>query len=98
MNHALLNEMPPSCTCCIRDPVRMPGVLAAVVGASTLRRQLHGVGERSVADLVGGRDFHQVDAPGLQLLQQGHRMGPWKEERKHTTRIRTAKSQCRCTS
>lgn len=80
-------------TCCIRDPVRVPGVLAAV-SDSTLRCQLHGVRERSVTDLVGGRDFHQVDIPRLQLLQQGHRMGSCKQKQKHT-RIRNTENRYR---
>lgn len=70
-------------TCCVWDSVRVPGVLAAV-SDSTFRCQLHSVGERPVTDLVGGRDFHQVDIPRLQLLQQGHRMGSCKQKQKHT--------------
>lgn len=57
----------------------MPGVLAAVV-VSPLQRQLHDVGERPLPDLVGGRYFHQVNVPGLQLLQQGHRVGPCEQK------------------
>lgn len=78
-------------TCCIQELVRVPGVLAAV-GVPTLRQQLHGVRERPVTDLVGGRDFHQVDVPRLQLLQQGHCMGPCKWKQKQTTRIRNTEN------
>lgn len=73
-------RLKPLCACCdftfcVRDGVGMPGVLVAV-WAPALGHQLHGVGERTVADLVGRRDFHQVDVPGLQLLQQSHGVCP----------------------
>lgn len=60
----------------VRVGVRMSGILVAV-WAATLGQQLHSVGERTVADLVGRRDFHKVDVPRLQLLQQSHGVCPW---------------------
>lgn len=75
-------------TCRIQDFVRVPGVLAAV-GVPPLRHQLHGAGERSVTNLVGSRDFHQVDIPRLQLLQQGHCVGSCKQTE---TRIQVRQS------
>lgn len=76
-------------TCCIGigEAFRVPGVLAAV-GVSMLQWQLHSVRERPVTDQVGGRDFHQVDVPCLQLLQQGHRVASCKQKQKHTAMIR----------
>lgn len=61
----------------------MPGVLAAV-GVSTLQYQLHNVRERPVTDMVGGRDFEQVDITRLQFLQQGHCMTSCKQKQKNT--------------
>lgn len=74
-------------TCCIWEAVGVPGVLAAVV-VSTPQCQLHNVRERPVTHLVGGRDFHQVDIPRLQLLQQGHCVASCKQKEKHIARIR----------
>lgn len=81
-------------TCRIREAVRVPGVLAA--GVSSLQWQLHNVRERPVTDLVGGGDFHQVDIPRLQLLQQGHCMASCKQKQKHPTRIRNTENGNRC--
>lgn len=64
-------------TCCIRTGVS--GVLATV-GVSPLGCQFHDLREGAVTHLVSSRDFHQVDAPGLQLLQESHRMGPWRRK------------------
>lgn len=78
-------------TCCMWEAVRVPGVLAAV-GVSTLQCQLHNVRERPITELVGGRDFHQVDIPRLQLLQQGHCVASCKQKQKHTARIRNTEN------
>lgn len=67
----------PHPTCCLRTGVS--GVLAAVA-VSPLGCQFHDGRERTVTDPVSSRDFHQVDAPRLQLLQESHRMGPWRRK------------------
>lgn len=56
-------------TCPVWVAVR---VTVGAVVVSSLQRQLHDVGERTITNLVGGRNLHQVDVPWLQLLQQGH--------------------------
>lgn len=66
-------------TCCVRGAVRVPGVLASV-GVSSPHCHLHNVREGPIANLIGGRDLHQVHVPWLQLLQQGHCMASWKRQ------------------
>lgn len=63
-------------TCCIREAVRVSGVLAAV-GVSPFGWQLHNIRERSVTYTVGRAHLHEVDGPRLQLLQQGHGMNSY---------------------
>lgn len=70
------------CTCCIGEVFRVPGVFAAVF-VSILQSQLHDLRERPVTHLVGGRYFHQVDVPRLQLLQQRHCVAPCKQKQNY---------------
>lgn len=76
-------------TCGVRAGVGMSRVLVAV-RAPTMRQQLHSVGERTIADLVGSGDLHQVDVPGLQLLQQSHGVCSWCDH-SHVTRNELSK-------
>lgn len=80
----------PTGTCCIWTGVS--GVLATVA-VSTLGRQFHHLRERAVADLVGGGDFHHVDAPGLQLFQESHRVGPCGREQDKNSVVTAARGQ-----
>lgn len=64
-------------TCTIWKPVRVSGIFASV-DVSSLRCQLHDLRERTFTHLTGGSYFYKVDISWLQLLQQGHRMTPYK--------------------
>lgn len=74
------SHIPTLLTCGMRGAVGASGALARG-GAFGLDSQLYSAGERPVTHLIGGRHFHQVDVPWLQVLQQSHSDAPCK--RKH---------------
>lgn len=47
-------------------------------GSVCLHSQFYSTGEGPITHLIGGRHFHQVDVPWLQILQQSHSDAPCK--------------------
>lgn len=57
-------------TCGVCVATREPGIVTR--GQICQDLQLHSQRERTIAHVVGGRNFHKVNLTRLQFLQQGH--------------------------